>query len=68
MTDKAKKEITDLIKLATGHSTTANGLPMETLTDSIAQIVDTEFANAIMTETSMGQMLDVVGLEIRSRR
>ena len=67
MTDKAKKEISDLIKTATGHSTTANGFPVETLADSIAQIADTEFANAIMTETSMGQMLEAVGLEIRSK-
>ena len=67
MTDKTKKEISDLIKIATGHSTTATGLPIETLADSIAQIVDKEVADAIMTETSMGQMLEAVGLEIRSK-
>lgn len=67
MTEKTKREISDLIKIATGHSTTATGLPIETLADSIAQIVDREFADAIMTETSMGQMLEAVGLEIRSK-
>lgn len=67
MTEKTKREISDLIKIATGHSTTATGLPIETLADSIAQIVGREFADAIMTETSMGQMLEAVGLEIRSK-
>lgn len=68
MTDTAKKEIAELLKLATGHNTTATGLPMESLADSIAEIADREFSRAIMEETSMGQMLDAVGLEVRTKK
>jgi len=68
MTDTAKKEIAELLKLATGHSTTVTGLPMESLAASIAEIADKEFSRAIMEETSMGQMLDAVGLEVRTKK
>jgi hypothetical protein len=67
MTEKLKEEITHLLKLTTGRTETVNGLPIERLTESIAQMVDEEFSKVLMKETSMGQMLEAVGLEIRSK-
>lgn len=67
MTKHLKEEITHLLKLAMGHNETVTGLPMESLTDSIAKMVDKEFGDVLMKETSMGQMLEAVGLEIRSK-
>lgn len=67
MTEKLKEEINSLLKLATGKTETVNGLPIERLTASIAELVDNEFSKALMEETEMGRMLEAVGLEIRGK-
>jgi len=63
MTEKARHEVMTVLKSYTK-------IPTEDLLKAhklIVDIVDKDMANAIMKGDSIGEILDLVGLEIRAR-
>lgn len=67
MTKNLKKEIEELIILATGEKITRNGLPISMLVEDIASTIDKEYAKVITEVCELGPMLDAIGMEIRGR-
>jgi adenosine deaminase len=68
--DKMTKEIKTKIKAAIIVSMKFKMTPelVDTVTNAVANIFDEEFANALQKGTEVGEILNIVGLEIVSKK